>query len=112
MYNSAAGPAMPPMIEPIVGTGDAASVKEAEKLAAIHACLQLSARGLFTNVRACCLPSPLSLSRLARAPSRGADFLESLAVQPPDAHPRPVHPAARRVADDGPGVRGGPVGLL
>ncbi|GAA5900811.1 hypothetical protein JCM8208_004617 [Rhodotorula glutinis] len=49
MYNSASGPAMPPMIEPIVGTGDASSVKEAEKLAAIHACLQLSARGLFTN---------------------------------------------------------------
>ena len=51
MYNSASGPAMPPMIEPIIGTGDASSVKEAEKLAAIHACLQLSARGLFTNVR-------------------------------------------------------------
>ncbi|GAA6001633.1 uncharacterized protein JCM10292_004968 [Rhodotorula paludigena] len=49
MYNSASGPAMPPIIEPVIGTGDAATVKEAEKLAAIHACMQLSARGLFTN---------------------------------------------------------------
>ncbi|GAA6053256.1 hypothetical protein JCM3770_002681 [Rhodotorula araucariae] len=50
MYNSASsGPAMPPMPQPVVGTGDAPTVKEAEKIAAIHACLQLSARGLFTT---------------------------------------------------------------
>ena len=36
------------MAQPIIGTGDAATAKDAEKLAALHACLQLGARGLFT----------------------------------------------------------------
>ncbi|GAA5926212.1 hypothetical protein JCM1841_001157 [Sporobolomyces salmonicolor] len=47
-----AGPALPgpPMIEPVVGTGDSpANAKEAEKLAAMCACIMLSGRGLFTN---------------------------------------------------------------
>ncbi|PRQ70928.1 hypothetical protein AAT19DRAFT_10468 [Rhodotorula toruloides] len=48
-YNSASGPSLPPMIQPIVGTGDAKTAKEAEKLAALHACMQLSAKGLFTS---------------------------------------------------------------
>lgn len=50
-YNSASGPSLPPMVQPIVGTGDAKTVKEAEKLAALHACMQLAAKGLFTSVR-------------------------------------------------------------
>ncbi|GAA5869564.1 hypothetical protein JCM1840_004460 [Sporobolomyces johnsonii] len=47
-----AGPALPgpPMIEPVVGTGDSsANAKEAEKLAAMCACIILSGRGLFTH---------------------------------------------------------------
>ncbi|GAA5942994.1 uncharacterized protein JCM15063_006271 [Sporobolomyces koalae] len=43
-------PSMPGIIEPIVGTGDSpVSAKEAEKLAALEACVRLSARNLFTN---------------------------------------------------------------
>lgn len=34
---------------PIIGTGDGSSIKDAEKLAALHACIQLAARGLFTE---------------------------------------------------------------
>jgi hypothetical protein len=41
-------PSLPPIISPIIGTGDAGSLKDAEKLAAYHACLQLGARRLFT----------------------------------------------------------------
>ncbi|SCZ96642.1 BZ3500_MvSof-1268-A1-R1_Chr4-4g07508 [Microbotryum saponariae] len=41
-------PSLPQSVEPLVGTGDATTSKEAEKLAALHACVQLSARGLFT----------------------------------------------------------------
>ncbi|KWU41514.1 P-loop containing nucleoside triphosphate hydrolase protein [Rhodotorula sp. JG-1b] len=41
---------MPPLAVPVVGTGDAPTAKEAEKLAAIDACLQLSTRGLFNKV--------------------------------------------------------------
>ncbi|KAK4703878.1 hypothetical protein P7C70_g2331, partial [Phenoliferia sp. Uapishka_3] len=37
------------MAQPITGTGDASTAKDAEKLAALHACLQLGARGLFTE---------------------------------------------------------------
>lgn len=53
-YNSgyASGPTMPPLAVPVVGTGDAPTAKEAEKLAAIDACLQLSSRGLFNKVSA------------------------------------------------------------
>lgn len=40
---------LPGISQPVVGTGDAATLKDAEKLAALHACLQLSARGLFTE---------------------------------------------------------------
>lgn len=52
-YNSASssGPSLPPIVQPVIGTGDAASAKEAEKLAAIDACLQMSQRGLFNKVR-------------------------------------------------------------
>ncbi|SCV68972.1 BQ2448_1992 [Microbotryum intermedium] len=42
-------PSLPQSVEPLVGTGDATTSKEAEKLAALHACVQLSARGLFTS---------------------------------------------------------------
>lgn len=42
-------PSLPPLSQPIIGTGDAGSLKDAEKLAALHACLQLGARGLFTE---------------------------------------------------------------
>ncbi|GAA5992997.1 hypothetical protein JCM10908_000789 [Rhodotorula pacifica] len=50
-YNSASssGPSLPPIVQPVVGTGDAPSAKEGEKLAAIDACLQLSQRGLFNK---------------------------------------------------------------
>ncbi|GAA5843294.1 hypothetical protein JCM11251_007280 [Rhodosporidiobolus azoricus] len=49
-YNSASSRgAMPPIVTPIVGTGDGPNVKEAEKVAAVSACLQLGARGLFTK---------------------------------------------------------------
>ncbi|SGZ22483.1 BQ5605_C022g09493 [Microbotryum silenes-dioicae] len=41
-------PSLPQSVEPLVGTGDATNSKEAEKFAALHACVQLSARGLFT----------------------------------------------------------------
>jgi len=42
---------MPGIVEPIVGYGDSAvNAKEAEKLAALEACVRLSARGLFTSV--------------------------------------------------------------
>ncbi|GAA6039938.1 hypothetical protein JCM8097_002627, partial [Rhodosporidiobolus ruineniae] len=41
--------AMPPIVTPIVGTGDAANAKEAEKIAALSACLQIGGRGLFTK---------------------------------------------------------------
>ncbi|GAA5951587.1 hypothetical protein JCM10213_005411 [Rhodosporidiobolus nylandii] len=47
-YNSARG-AMPPIVTPIVGTGDAPTVKEAEKIAATAACLILGGRGLLTK---------------------------------------------------------------
>lgn len=40
---------LPPLSVPIVGCGDAATLKDAEKLAALHACIQLGARGLFTE---------------------------------------------------------------
>lgn len=52
-YNSASavGPALPPLAQPVIGTGDAPTAKEAEKLAAIDACLQLAHRGLFNKVR-------------------------------------------------------------
>lgn len=40
-------PSLPQLSLPIIGTGDAPSLKEAEKLAALHACLQLAARGCF-----------------------------------------------------------------
>ena len=44
-------PSMPGIVEPIVGYGDSAvNAKEAEKLAALEACVRLSARGLFTSV--------------------------------------------------------------
>jgi hypothetical protein len=63
---------MPGIVEPVVGTGDSTvSAKDAEKLAAMEACVRLSARNLFTNVRL----SSLSLS-LTRSPSishRGRD---------------------------------------
>jgi hypothetical protein len=43
---------MPGIVEPVVGTGDSTvSAKDAEKLAAMEACVRLSARNLFTNVR-------------------------------------------------------------
>ncbi|KAI5476262.1 hypothetical protein MNV49_007899 [Pseudohyphozyma bogoriensis] len=42
-------PSLPPVITPIIGTGDGPNAKEAEKLAALHACFQLGARGLFTS---------------------------------------------------------------
>ncbi|GAA5884472.1 hypothetical protein JCM3774_005578, partial [Rhodotorula dairenensis] len=50
-YNSASssGPPLPPIAQPVVGHGDAPTVKEAEKLAAIDACLQLAHRGLFNK---------------------------------------------------------------
>ncbi|GAA6018320.1 hypothetical protein JCM10207_000804 [Rhodosporidiobolus poonsookiae] len=49
-YNSGANRgAMPPIVTPIVGTGDGPNAKEAEKVAALSACLQLGARGLFTK---------------------------------------------------------------
>ncbi|GAA5985608.1 hypothetical protein JCM11641_004989 [Rhodosporidiobolus odoratus] len=48
-YASQRGPAMPGIVTPIVGTGDATTVKEAEKIAATAACLMLGARGLFTK---------------------------------------------------------------
>lgn len=40
------GPSLP--AQPVVGTGDGMNLKEAEKHAALHACLQLYSRGLFT----------------------------------------------------------------
>ncbi|GAA6017989.1 hypothetical protein JCM11491_000022 [Sporobolomyces phaffii] len=43
-------PSMPGIIEPVVGTGDSSvSAKDAEKLAALEACVRLSARNLFTS---------------------------------------------------------------
>lgn len=36
------------MSQPVIGTGDGSTLKEAEKNAALHACLQLYTRGLFT----------------------------------------------------------------
>ena len=45
-------PSMPGIIEPVIGTGDSTvSAKDAEKLAALEACVRLSARHLFTSVR-------------------------------------------------------------
>ncbi|KAM0753259.1 P-loop containing nucleoside triphosphate hydrolase protein [Meredithblackwellia eburnea MCA 4105] len=49
-------PSLPPIIQPVIGTGDATtSAKDAEKLAALHACFQLGARRLFTDSN---LPDP------------------------------------------------------
>lgn len=42
-------PSLPPIAAPLIGTGDAATAKDAEKIAAYHACLQLGARGLFND---------------------------------------------------------------
>ena len=41
---------MPGIVEPVVGTGDSTvSAKDSEKLAALEACVRLSARNLFTS---------------------------------------------------------------
>ncbi|GAA5860889.1 hypothetical protein JCM8547_003880 [Rhodosporidiobolus lusitaniae] len=48
-YGSQQRGAMPPIVTPIVGTGDGPNVKEAEKVAALSACLQLGGRGMFTK---------------------------------------------------------------
>lgn len=74
-YNSgyASGPTMPPLAVPVVGTGDAPTAKEAEKLAAIDACLQLSTRGLFNKVGTRVAHVDLSIPRgvwLTRCPRR------------------------------------------
>ncbi|KAK4052988.1 hypothetical protein OIO90_004112 [Microbotryomycetes sp. JL221] len=42
-------PSLPQASEPVVGSGDAINVKEAEKFAALHACIQLAARKLFNS---------------------------------------------------------------
>lgn len=103
-YNSASGPSLPPMIQPIVGTGDAKTAKEAEKLAALHACMQLSAKGLFTSVRpAFSLASSIPLTTdldFRRATSLSARKAVSLPQQqnpPPKPPPRTPRPPSSTV---------------
>ncbi|BGP51359.1 hypothetical protein JCM10450v2_007297 [Rhodotorula kratochvilovae] len=97
MYNSASsGPAMPPMAQPVIGTGDAPTVKEAEKIAAIHACLQLSARGLFTTF------TPLHAASQTTAPSYASGpsaFFDGPAAAPsayPQQQQQAMQPATEK----------------
>lgn len=65
---------MPGIVEPIIGYGDSAvNAKEAEKLAALEACVRLSARGLFTSVSFYSLFS----GELRESPRRGEKKNES-----------------------------------